>query len=104
MPVRDYAWTLFCRRHGEQAPLPDSLVEAGDVAPLDQLKLQAAVQAHVDQAIAMTILLPLEAAYEQHRDLFMQAWGLGLKGCAVARASAAGEAVLAPPGERGGID
>jgi ribonucleoside-diphosphate reductase alpha chain len=104
MPVRDHAWTLFCQRHGEEAPLPDWLVEAWDVDPLDQLKLQAAVQAHVDQAIAGTILLPAEAEYEQHRDLFMQAYGLGLKGCAVARASAAGEAVLAPPGERSGID
>lgn len=104
MPARDYAWTLFCARHGEQAPLPDYLLEASDVAPLDQLKLQAAVQAHVDQAIAAPVLLPFDAAYEQHADLFMQAYTLGLKGCAAARASAAGDAVLAPPGERGGID
>ncbi|HEX7633832.1 MAG TPA: adenosylcobalamin-dependent ribonucleoside-diphosphate reductase [Noviherbaspirillum sp.] len=98
MPVRDYAWTLFRKRHGEDAPLPDCFVEAFDVDPVDQLKLQAAVQGYVDQSISKTINLPADAKPDRYRDVFMQAYRLGLKGCTMFRPGAGKEAILSSPG------
>ena len=94
IPVRDYAWTLFRQRHGENVPLPNYFVEAYDVDPMDQLKLQAAVQTYVDQSISKTINLPAAAEENRYRDVFMQAYQLGLKGCTMFRSSPGKEVVL----------
>ncbi len=94
VPVRDYAWTLFRKRHGENTPLPSYFVEARDVDPLDQLRLQAVVQAYVDQSISKTINLPAGADAERYRDVFMQAYQLGLKGCTIFRPSPSKGGVL----------
>lgn len=83
--VRDYAWDLFRTMHGDAAPLPDSFVEGRDVDPVEQLKLQSIVQAHVDQAISKTINVPIGASYDRYQDIFLRAWKLGLKGCTLFR-------------------
>lgn len=98
MPVHDYAWTLFRKLRGPNAALPASFVEARDVDPLDQLKLQARMQQHVDQSISRSVNLPAHARFEQHRDLCLQAYRLGLKGCAVFRRDGAADSVLPPSG------
>lgn len=97
IPVHDYACAMFRKRHGENAPLPPAFVEACDVDPLDQLRLQAVLQAHVDQSISKTINLPAEADFRQFQDTFMQAYQLGLKGCTMFRAGARADAVLTRP-------
>lgn len=94
MPANDYAWHLFRKTHGESARLPEAFIEARDIAPADQLRLQVALQAWCDQSIAKIINLPADAGLESHGDLFMQAYDLGLKGCTVFRAGSRGEAVL----------
>lgn len=85
VPVRDHAWALFIERHGKNAPLPDYFIEGHEVAPLEQLKLQSVLQAHVDQAISNTINVPADANFDHYRDVFMQAYQLGLKGCRMRR-------------------
>jgi ribonucleoside-diphosphate reductase alpha chain len=94
MPASDYAWKLFRHKHGERAALPDYFVEAHQVEPQRQLQMQARLQAHVDQAISKTINLPPDASFESARDLFAQAYRLGLKGCAVFRAASASDTAL----------
>lgn len=99
IPVNDYAWSLFRKLHGEHAPLPDYFVAAHDVDPLTQLTLQSRLQAHVDQSISKTINVPAAASFEQYRDVFMQAYQLGLKGCTVFRANPVAGAVISPSGK-----
>ena len=98
MQVHDYAWTLFRKLRGPNAALPASFVEAYDVDPLDQLKLQARMQKHVDQSISKTVNLPAHARFEQYSDLYLQAYWLGLKGCTVFRIDSAAGSVLSPSG------
>ena len=99
MPAQDYAWALFRKLHGQNAPLPNYyFIEAWDVDPMDQLALQSRVQAYVDQSISKTINFPAQASFERYRDLYMQAYRLGLKGCTVFRAGTAAGAVLSPSG------
>ena len=85
IPVHDYAWTLFRKMFGEKTPLPSSFIEARDIDPVDQLKLQAALQAHVDQSISKTVQLPAEADVDRYGHVFDKAYQLGLKGCTVFR-------------------
>lgn len=94
VPVRDYAWAQFRQHFGEKAPVPESLVEARDIDPLDQLKLQAALQAHVDQSISKTINIPGDASFDRYQDIFTQAYQLGVKGCTIFRPVGGREAVL----------
>lgn len=97
-PARDYAWTLFRQLRGPDAAVPPSFVEAGDVDPLDQLKLRARMQKHVDQSISRTVNLPAHARFEQYNELYLQAYRLGLKGCTVFRRDSAAGSVLSPSG------
>jgi ribonucleoside-diphosphate reductase alpha chain len=83
----DYAFKLFRKLNGEQAPLPPAFVEAADIDPGRQLLLMSRLQAHVDQAISKPVTLPAQASFEQFRDLFAEAYRLGLKVCTVSRAS-----------------
>lgn len=94
IPVHDYAWTLFRKMHGEKTALPQYFAEAGDIDPVDQLKLQSAMQAHVDQSISKTINLPSDADFDRFGDIFDTAYQLGLKGCTIYRADAARGSVL----------
>ena len=93
-PVRDYAVALFRQLHGENTPLPAYFVEAADVDPADQLKLQAALQAHVDQSISKTINIPVGANFDSYQQLFMQAYHSGLKSCTIFKADSKQTAVL----------
>ena len=88
VPVRDHAWALFIEQHGKDAPLPDYFIEGREVDPLEQLKLQSVLQAHVDQAISKAINVPADANFDHYRDVFMQAYQLGLQGCMMRRCRA----------------
>jgi ribonucleoside-diphosphate reductase alpha chain len=94
MDASDYAWRLFRQLHGPHAQLPSAFVEAGDVDPARQLRLMSRLQAHVDQSISKTINLPPQADVGQVRDILLDAYRLGLKGCTVFRGNASREAVL----------
>jgi ribonucleoside-diphosphate reductase alpha chain len=96
-PVRDYAWALFRKMFGENTPLPDYFVEAGDIEPLVQLQLQSVMQAHVDQSISKTLNVPADASYAHYRDSFMRAYQFGLKGCTMFRCKPGDAVVITPP-------
>jgi ribonucleoside-diphosphate reductase alpha chain len=83
--VEDYAHRLFRHAHGAEAVLPEAFVTAGDLAPMDHLQMQAALQPHVDSSISKTINCPEDIAFEAFADIYMQAYDLGLKGCTTFR-------------------
>lgn len=65
-----------------------------EVSPEDHLKMQAAWQAHVDNAVSKTINLRPEVTPEEVEQVYLQAWRLGLKGITVFRYGSKGEQVL----------
>ena len=102
-PVRDYAYALWRREHGGE-PLPEAFVRAQEVAPLDHLAMQAALQPWVDSAISKTINVPEDHPFEDFRNIYLAAWEKGLKGCTTYRPNPVTGAVLKPEsGEAGGI-
>lgn len=58
-------------------------VVSGDVAPLDHVRMQAAVQAFVDNSISKTINFPAGATEDQVAEAYFKAWELGCKGLTV---------------------
>ena len=94
--VEDYAHRRYRETFGADAPLPPAFVAAAAVAPRDQLAVQAALQPFVDNAIAKTVNVPADCAFDEFRGVFDDAFRLGLKGCAAFRPNPVTGAVLVP--------
>ncbi|MCF0220314.1 MAG: adenosylcobalamin-dependent ribonucleoside-diphosphate reductase [Muribaculaceae bacterium] len=58
---------------------------ANDVDWMEKVRMQGAIQKWVDHSISVTINLPSDVSEELVRDLYMQAWQSGCKGCTVYR-------------------
>ena len=82
--VVDYAVQMWRDKFGE-AELPDYFVNAQTLAPLDHVKMQAAAQKWVDSSISKTINCPKDIDFESFKDVYMQAWDTGCKGCTTYR-------------------
>jgi ribonucleoside-diphosphate reductase alpha chain len=92
--VSDYAYRLFHRLKGEATKLPDYFVDAQSLTPGDHLVMQAAVQKYVDSSISKTINLPADIAFDSFKDVYLQAYELGCKGCTTYRPNDVTGAVL----------
>jgi len=92
--VTDYAYRMFRRLRGELAPLPDYFVDAQVLSPEDHVVMQAAVQKHIDSSISKTINVPAEIPFERFKDVYLQAYALGCKGCTTYRPNEVIGAVL----------
>ncbi|MFV1875341.1 adenosylcobalamin-dependent ribonucleoside-diphosphate reductase [Nioella sp.] len=82
--VVDYAVKLWRDLKGD-APLPDYFVNAQTLPPADHVKMQAAAQKWVDSSISKTINCPEDISFEAFKDVYMQAWDTGCKGCTTYR-------------------
>ncbi|MBP1805748.1 adenosylcobalamin-dependent ribonucleoside-diphosphate reductase [Rubellimicrobium aerolatum] len=91
--VVDHAVALWRRLKGD-APLPDHVVTAQDLAPLDHVRMQAAAQEWVDSSISKTINVPADIPFEDFRDVYQAAWDMGCKGCTTYRPNAVTGSVL----------
>ena len=92
--VEDYAHALFREKFGPAAPLPPAFVTAEELSPREHLEMQAALQRHVDSSISKTINCPADLSFEAFKDVYLQAYDLGLKGCTTYRPNAVTGSVL----------
>ena len=69
---------------GEQA-LPDYFVTADDVSPSEHVAIQGAAQRWVDSSISKTANVPSDYPYDRFKDIYIEAWKSGLKGCTTFR-------------------
>jgi ribonucleoside-diphosphate reductase alpha chain len=94
--VTDYACALYRNLHGKDVLLPPAFVTSAQVSPVAQLAMQAALQRYVDNAISKTLYIPQAASFEDFRNVFGQAYQLGLKGCTAYRPNLIRGALLQP--------
>lgn len=97
--VADYAYRLFRSLYGEDAPLPEAFIDVQQLSPRDHLVMQAAVQRYVDSSISKTINCPENIAFEQFKNVYVQAFDLGCKGCTTYRPNDVTGAVLEADGK-----
>ncbi len=91
--VVDYAVQMWRDLHGD-APLPDYFVNAQTLAPKDHVRMQAVAQKWVDSSISKTINCPEDISFEDFKDVYMEAWDTGCKGCTTYRPNAVTGSVL----------
>ena len=97
--ISDYAWRLWQQQmDGEH--LPDYFTSALSLSPQAHLAMQAAVQPHVDSAISKTINIPAEYNFDAFKDLYLDAYRQGLKGCTTFRPNEVTGAVLSSQQEQ----
>ncbi|MFZ5962563.1 LAGLIDADG family homing endonuclease [Thalassococcus sp. BH17M4-6] len=82
--VVDYAVQMWREKFGD-AELPDYFVNAQTLAPLDHVRMQAAAQKWVDSSISKTINCPEDISFEDFKEVYLQAWESGCKGCTTYR-------------------
>jgi len=82
--VIDYAVQMWRDKFGDKE-LPDYFVNAQTLAPLEHVKMQAAAQKWVDSSISKTINCPEDISFETFKEVYMEAWDTGCKGCTTYR-------------------
>ena len=92
--VEDFAYRSFRDAFGDDAPLPDAFVTAETLTPSEHVAMQAALQPFVDSAISKTINCPEDISFDRFRDIYLEAYDLGLKGCTTYRPNAVTGSVL----------
>jgi len=83
--VSDYAFRLYRRMFGEHAKLTNAFVDAQGLTPGDHVVMQAAVQKYIDSSISKTINVPESIAFDDFKNVYIQAYDLGCKGCTTYR-------------------
>ncbi|MDE4176230.1 adenosylcobalamin-dependent ribonucleoside-diphosphate reductase [Phaeobacter sp. PT47_59] len=83
--VVDYAVRMYRDKFGADAELPDYFVNAQTLAPADHVRMQAAAQKWIDSSISKTINCPEDISFDDFKDVYMQAWDQGCKGCTTYR-------------------
>ena len=91
--VVDYAVQMWRDKFGD-AELPEYFVNAQTLAPEDQVKMQAAAQKWIDSSISKTINCPEDISFEAFKNVYMQAYEQGCKGCTTYRPNAVTGSVL----------
>ena len=92
--VQDLAFKTFMARTGRGDHVPQSFVIADQLTPAAHLQMQAAMQPFVDSAISKTINCPQDIAFEAFREIYVDAYAMGLKGCTTYRPNLVTGAVL----------
>ncbi|MFQ5487358.1 MAG: adenosylcobalamin-dependent ribonucleoside-diphosphate reductase [Gammaproteobacteria bacterium] len=96
--LEDYAYRLWREQHPD-GPLPPAFVDARSLAPEIHVRMQAAVQPYVDNAISKTINIPEDYDFAAFKGIYQFAFEQGLKGCTTFRPNPVTGAVLSTEGE-----
>jgi len=97
--VVDYAVQMWRDRFGD-ADLPDYFVNAQTLPPGDHVKMQAAAQEWIDSSISKTINVPEDIDFEAFKNVYLQAYETGCKGCTTYRPNAVTGSVLSVSEEK----
>ena len=83
--VSDYAYNLYVNGGGDPEDLPDYFASTQTLTPNDHVRVQAAAQRHIDSSISKTINCPEDISFEAFKDIYMNAFEMGCKGCTTYR-------------------
>lgn len=82
--VVDYAVQMWRDKFGDKE-LPSYFVNAQTLAPMAHVKMQAAAQKWIDSSISKTINCPEDISFDDFKDVYMEAYETGCKGCTTYR-------------------
>jgi len=82
--VEDYGVTKW-KRDNTGVPLPASFVTAQTLEPNAHVKMQAAAQRWIDSSISKTINVPEDIDFDSFKQVYLDAYNSGCKGCTTYR-------------------
>ena len=82
--IMDYAVQLWREKYGKKE-FPDYFVSAQTLDPIEHVRMQAAAQKWVDSSISKTINCPVDIDFDSFKEVYMEAWNSGCKGCTTYR-------------------
>jgi len=97
-PLTDYALHRWREQRGAEKP-SSAFVDTRALNPAAHLAMQAALQPFVDNSISKTINVPRDHRFEDFREIYQQAYHMGLKGCTTFRPNPVTGEVLRGEGE-----
>ncbi|MBX2853919.1 MAG: ribonucleoside reductase [Rhodobacteraceae bacterium] len=92
--VEDYALRIYREIHGEDAEPPEYFVSAQTLGPDAHVRMQAAAQKYIDSAISKTINVPADISFTAFKNVYLDAYASGCKGCTTYRPNAVTGSVL----------
>lgn len=92
--IEDYAYRLFRKKTDAGEPLPPQFVDAWHIDPADHVRMAAAVAPYIDSGISKTVNVAADYSFDKFKELYLQAWRMGLKGITTYRPNAVTGAVL----------
>ena len=69
----------------DETELPNSFVTSHEIKPEMRVRMQAAIQKHIDSCISSTVNLPTDITLEEVEKIYFLAWKMGCKGITVYR-------------------
>jgi ribonucleoside-diphosphate reductase alpha chain len=75
---------IWREKYGEKE-FPDYFVSAQTLDPIDHVRMQSAAQKWVDSSISKTITCPVDIDFKEFKEVYMEAWNTGCKGCTTYR-------------------
>ena len=97
--LTDYAFRLWQRLHGPSEATRSDFITASDLTVRPHIEMQAALQPFVDNSISKTINVPRNTSFDEFKQIYDQAYDMGLKGCTTFRPNPIRGAVLSEQAE-----
>ena len=69
----------------KETKLPDYFITTDDITPSQHIAVQAAAQRWIDSSISKTANVPTDFPFETFKNIYMEAYDKGLKGCTTFR-------------------
>ena len=91
--VTDYAVQMWRDKFGDKE-LPDYFVNAQTLLPAAHVRMQAAAQKWIDSSISKTINCPEDIDFETFKNVYLEAYESGCKGCTTYRPNVVTGSVL----------
>lgn len=96
--MMDYAYYLYhkLKDEGEQLDFDehDIFPTALNMSVDDHVAMLAIISKYTDMSVSKTINVPTEASFDEVKDIYMQCWKKGIKGCTIFRPNAIRQGIL----------
>lgn len=96
--MMDYAYYLYHKLKGEGKQLDfdehDIFPTALNMSVDDHVAMLAIISKYTDMSVSKTINVPTEASFDEVKDIYMQCWKKGIKGCTIFRPNAIRQGIL----------
>ena len=96
--MMDYAYYLYhkLKDKGKQLDFDehDIFPTALNMSVDDHVAMLAIISKYTDMSVSKTINVPTKASFDEVKDIYMQCWKLGIKGCTIFRPNAIRQGIL----------